>query len=194
MLITALLMTGVLAGAPQGEPGDEQDSVVATAPATSVALDATAGPVAPSVGDAQSAEPHNLNTDQQIAQWLAARAPAPPAPYGDSPVWRDDREPHGEVSVGFGTGGYRDYAVAMSLPIGESGRLDISVRQVENGYPYGYGYGDYGYGPDPYFSDGGSAFSGREAGAALEFGRRPAHPDGPPKRWPATRPLQAAED
>ena len=34
-----------------------------------------------------------------------------------------------------GAGGYRDYAAAVSLPIGESGRLDISVRQVENGYP-----------------------------------------------------------
>lgn len=192
MLITALLMTAALTGlqAPD-EPGGEPDSVVATAPATPVDLGATAGPVAPPVGEAgQSADPHGLSTDQQIAQWLAARAPAPEA-YSDAPVWRDDRERHGEFSVSFGTGGYRDYAAAVSLPLGESGRLDISVRQVENGYPYGYGYGrDYGY--DPYFSDGGYAFPGNASGAAIEYESRLARPGGAPRRWPATRPLQPA--
>lgn len=196
MLITALLMTAALTGvqAPDGPEG-EPDGVVATAPATPVALDATAAPVAPPVGGAgQITDPHGLSTDQQIAQWLAARASAPSS-GGDAPLWRDDRELHGEVSVGFGTGGYRDYGAAMSLPLGESGRLDISVRQVENGYPYGYGYGygrDYGY--DPYFSDGGYAFPGDASGAAMEYESRLARPAGPPRRWPATRPLQPAGD
>ena len=194
MMIPVLLMTGLLTGAaPVDEPGGDQDSVVATAPATSVALDATAGPVAPAVGAAQSTAPHGLSTDQQIAQWLAARAPAAASP-GDSPAWRDDREPHGEVSVGFGTGGYRDYAAAVSLPIGENGRLDLSVRQVENGYPYGYGYGR-GYGYDRYFDDSGYVFPGYEpAGAALDYERRLARPDGPPSRWPSTRPLLSSRE
>ena len=195
MLITALLMTAALTGvqAPDGPEG-EPDGVVTTAPATAVALDATVAPVAPPVGGAgQTADPHGLNTDQQIAQWLAARTPAS-APYGEGPVWRDDRERHGEVSVGFGTGGYRDYAAAVSLPLGESGRLDISVRQVENGYPYGYGYGrDYGY--DPYFSDSGYAFPGyTPAGAALDYERRLARPEGPPTGRLAVRPLQSADE
>ena len=198
MLITALLMTAALTGVQTAaDPGTGPDSVVATAPATSVDLGATAAPAAPPLdGAARSADPHGLSTDEQIAQWLAARAPAP-APYGDdSLAWRDDRKPHGEVSVGLGTGGYRDYAAAMSLPIGESGRLDISVRQVENGYPYGYGYG-YGYGPgrgygyDPYFNDSGYVFPGSEPGAAVEYENRLARPGGPPRRWPATRPLQS---
>lgn len=196
MLITALLMTAALTGvqAPDG-PGGEPDSVVATAPATPVDLGATAAPVAPSLdGAARPSDPHGLSTDEQIAQWLAARASAP-TPHDDAPVWRDDRKPHGEVSVGFGTGGYRDYAAAVSLPLGESGRLDISVRQVENGYPYGYGYGyGRGYGYDPRFNDGGYVFPGNEPGAAIEYESRVARPEGPPRRWPASRPLQTAEE
>ena len=198
MLIAALLMTGLLTGpAPATEPEGDQDSVVATAPATAVALDATAAPVAPSASAAsQDADPHGLNTDEQIARWLAARAPAE-TPSGDTEVWRDDRKPHGEVSVGFGTGGYRDYGAAVSLPLGENGRLDISVRQVENGfYPYGYGYGpgpDYGY--EPYFDDGGHVFPGADKpGAAAEYERRLARPDGPPWLRLAPRPQQAAAE
>lgn len=186
MLITAMLMTGLLtAGGPAGEPRDDQDGVVATAPATVVALDATAVPVAPAVGAAaQAVEPHGLDTDQQIARWLAARAPveagAVNAGSGEPTPWRDDRRPHGEVSVGIGTGGYRDYAAAVSLPLGESGRLDISVQQVENGYPYGYGHGR-GYGVNPYFDDMGYAFPGRRSpGAAARSEDWLARPEGTP--------------
>src|SRR5690606_30006232 len=109
------------------------------------------------------ARPHGLTTDEQIARWLAARS-ADSAPADESPAWRDDRKMHGEFNVGFGTGGYRDYGAAVSLPIGDSGRLDVSVRQVENGYPYGYGYGygrGHGYGYEPGFDDTGYAFPGR---------------------------------
>ena len=188
MLITALLTALALAATPSHP--SEPDGVVTTAPATTVILDGAVAPVAPPVGETpQSAAPHGLNTDQQIAQWLAARA-AEPADHDESPVWRDDRQPHGEVSVGFGTGGYRDYAAAVSLPIGESGRLDISVRQVENGYPY-----QYGYGYDPYFADGGYAFPGHASpGAALDYEHRLFRPDGPPNRRPGLRPQPAAEE
>ena len=196
MLITALLVTAALTGAPAPEPVGDPDSVVATAPATPVDLGATAAPEAPSLGGAgQSAgDPHGLSTDQQIAQWLAARAPSQTTPAEETRVWRDDRETHGEVSVGFGTGGYRDYAAAMSLPLGESARLDISVRQVKNGYPYGYGYGyDYGrgYGYDPYFDDRGVLFPG---GRAFDPARRPYRGDGPAERWSSVRPLQPAAE
>ncbi|NJC41753.1 hypothetical protein GGQ87_002011 [Brevundimonas alba] len=198
MLITALLMTGVLAGASATAPlGDDPDTVVSTAPATAVILDGATAPVAPEVGSAglaaQSADPHGLSTDDQIARWLAARTPGTAA--DESPVWRDDRKPHGEVSVGVGTGGYRDYAAAVSLPIGENGRLDLSVRQTENGYPYGYGspYGYEGYGRDPYFNDGGYAFPGApKAGQAAEYEARVRRPDGPPGAWREPRPEQPA--
>ena len=194
MLIPALLVTAALTGAPAAEPVGDPDSVVATAPATPVDLGATAAPEAPSLdGAGQSAgDPHGLSTDQQIAQWLAARTPSRTTPGDDSGVWRDDRETHGEVSVGFGTGGYRDYGVAMSLPLGESSRLDISVRQVKNGYPYGYGY-DYGrgYGHDPYFDDRGALFPG---GAAFDPERRPYRGEGSADRWPSVRPLQPAAE
>lgn len=194
MLITALLMSAALTALQPGDPGDGQDGVVATAPATAVALDATAEPLAPAVGGATQSAAHALTTDEQIAQWLTARAPDP-TPFDGEPVWRDDRKPHGEVSVGVGTGGYRDYAVAMSLPIGESGRLDLSIRQTENGYPYGYGYGDYGYGfGERYFDDGRSVFPRHRRGVALEYEGRLDGTDGAGRRWPATRPLQTDQE
>lgn len=174
MLITAMLMAAALGAS-------EPDGVVATAPATSVDLNASVQPVAPSVeGAVQNAVPHGLSTDQQIEQWLASRAPADTSWHetADEPLL-DDRKMHGEVSFGIGTGGYRDYGAAVSLPLGENGRLNLEYRQVENGYPYG-GYG-YGYGPGGYFNDGGYAFPGYRPGAAAEFEARVMRPKGPPR-------------
>lgn len=179
MTVSVLLMIAALG---MGEP----DGVVATAPATSVDLDATIQPLAPSTdGATQSAVPHGLSTDEQIDRWIAGRS-ADDKPYAETSggaldAFEDDRKPHGEVSVSIGTGGYRDYAAAVSLPVGENGRLDISYRHVENGYGYrGYGYG-HGYG-GPYFDDSGYAFPGYRPGAAAEFEWRAQRPGGPPQR------------
>ena len=188
MLITAMLMAGAVAS---GDP----DGVVTTAPATSVDLAATIQPSVPSVvGAAQAGVPHNLSTDEQIDRWIATRS-ANDRPYDrESRPALDDRKPHGEVSVSIGTGGYRDYGVAVSGPIGENGRFSLSYRQVENGYPYGgYGYG-YGYGgagfgapgvdgyPDAgmAFDDSGYVFPGNRPGAAARFEARVMRPEGPP--------------
>ena len=184
MLIAALLMTAALGAAPS--PGDDPDTVVTTAPATPVDLSATTAPVAPPVSaQAQTADPHGLSTDQQIAQWLAARSPTDTT-SGAPDVWRDDRKLHGAVSVGVGTGGYRDYAATMSLPIGESGRLDISVRETANGYPYDYGYAyDQGYdlyGGDRLFISNRYAFpSAHRPGA--EFESRSRRSGSSPSAW-----------
>ncbi len=189
-MLTALMLSAIVAGSPLHGEDPAQDGVVATAPATSPMLDATS-PTVDAVPSAQSVQPHGLTTDEQIARWLAARS-AEPAPAAESPIWRDDRKPHGEISVGYGTGGYRDYGAAVSLPLGESGRLDLSVRQVENGYPYGYGYGA-GY--DPWLSDSGYVFPGRsEPGAAWDYERHLARPEGPPNRWPRTQSQQPARE
>lgn len=170
MVISALIMTAALAG---GDP----DGVVATAPATpDLVVVAQAAPVAPSVeGAAQQAAPHGLTTDEQIDRWIASRTPAA-TPYADEPA--DDRKLHGEFSATVGTGGYRDYAVALSAPIGETGRIDLRYRQTENGYRhYGYGY------DNPYFDDSGYAFPGPpRADAAYEFESRAMRPFGPPRR------------
>ncbi|MBW8305063.1 MAG: hypothetical protein K0M78_14300, partial [Brevundimonas sp.] len=177
-MLMPLLLTALAAASAPSPDGPDQHSAMATAPATRVGLDGGDAPVAPPVGaEAQSTGPHGLSTDQQIAQWLAARS-SDPATLNDSPVWRDDRKPHGEVSVGVGTGGYRHYAAAVSLPIGENSRLDISIRQTKND-PYGYGYG-YGAGYDSYFADSGYAFPGYAApGAAVDHERHLSRPDGP---------------
>lgn len=167
MLTVSLLATVALFA------GGDPDGVVATAPATPVQLDATDMPEAASPAAAvQAAAPHGLTTDQQVARWIDDRSPET-LPFSDQaragPV--DDRQMHSQFSVGVGTGGYRDYGVAVSLPLGETGRLNLSYRQVKNGYPVpGYGYGrasSYGYAPgygygDPYSSGMGSALSGAE--------------------------------
>ncbi len=192
MAVFALMMAAALAASPQ-------DGVVATAPATTVDLSANARPVAPSTaGAAQAAVPHGLSTDEQIDRWLAARSTAD-KPWGEAASEpADDREMHGAVSFGIGTGGYRDYGVAVSLPLGESGRLDISYRRVENGYGgygYGYGYGGYGHGYEPlYFDDGGHAFPGQHPEAAVEFESRLMRPGGPPRRYPLIEPNRAGDD
>jgi hypothetical protein len=179
MLVSALLVAAALSASGP----DDQDGVVATAPATPVVLDATQAPVAPTVeGAAQQAAPHGLTTDQQIDRWLEARDPGA-TPYADGQLEpRDDRKMHGEFTAGIGTGGYRHYGAAVSMPLGENGRLNLSFTQVENGF-YGYGYG-YGRGYDPirpYFDDSGYVFPGRsEPGRAWEYERRVSRPGGAP--------------
>lgn len=173
MVISALLMAAALGAS-------DPDTVVATAPATSVDLNVSAQPLAPSVtGAVQNAVPHGLSTDQQIDRWIESRAAGETAPWPEAgPEPLDDRKMHGEVSVGVGTGGYRDYGAAVSIPLGETGRLDLQYRQTENGYPYGgYGYG-YGYG-EPYFGDRRHAAPGIRRGGAAEFEARSSRPKGP---------------
>ena len=192
MLITAMLMAGALTS---GDP----DGVVSTAPATTVDLAATTPPAAPSTaGAAQAGVPHNLTTDQQIDRWIAARSVSD-TPYGrESRDAFDDGKAHGEVSVSVGTGGYRDYGVAVSGPLGENGRFSLSYRQVENGYPYGgYGYGGNrdGYGGvygqtirGAAFDDRGHVFPGNRPGAAAQFEARVMRPEGPPNGQPLAQP------
>lgn len=185
MAVFALILaTALLATDPEG--------VVVTAPATTVDLNAVAQPIAPSTeGAAQDAVPHGLTTDEQIDRWIAGRTTAdkPWAEAAHAPA--DDRKPHGEVSVSIGTGGYRDYGVAVSLPVGEHGRLDLRYRQVENGYPYAY----YGSGLDhPYYDDSGYAFPGYQPeGAAAEYESRLMRPGGPPRRFPLIQPNRAGD-
>jgi len=57
---------------------------------------------------------------------------------------------HGVVSAGLGTGGYRSFGAAVTMPIGEQADLTVAYSEGRN-LPYGYGYGPgaldgYGYG------------------------------------------------
>ncbi len=149
MLTAALILaaTVMIAGS------DEPEGVVSTAPrgVQSVAADAVAptAAAAPSVSlGGQS--PHGMTTAQQIERWVGA-ADVVRRPAGQDPFAFDDRKTHGEVFGAAGTGDYSAFGARVSLPIGESGRLDISYSQSKNS-PFGYGYG-YGYpgGYDPRF-------------------------------------------
>lgn len=185
MAVTGLILaTALLATDPDG--------VVVTAPATTVDLEATAQPVTASTeGATQTAVPHGLSTDQQIDRWIAARSTADQSWVEAANERTDDRKMHGEISVGVGTDGWRDYGVAVSLPIGEHTRLDLQYRHVENGPPYAY----YGSGLDnPYFDDSGYAFPGYQPGAAVEYESRLMRPGGPPRRFPLIQPNRAGDD
>lgn len=126
---------------------DDPDAVVTTAPTgvQSVAVGAVApsAEASPSVSlDAQT--PHGLTTAQQIERWVAAgEAVRRPADAARDPFAFDDRKMHGEVFAGIGTGDYTAFGARVSLPIGETGRLDLSYSESKNS-PYGYGYG-YGF-------------------------------------------------
>lgn len=162
---------------------DGPDGVIATAPATPAPpLAAAADPAGPTEAPAttvQSATPHNLTTDEQIARWIDRRDPAQPT-FAEDRGPADDRKMHGEVTAGIGTGGYRDVGVWMSIPIGEKGRLDLSFSQTENGlYPY---YRD-PRGLDRFYRDPDAPFSVRPADTReaawderIRRHRAPAHP------------------
>lgn len=179
MAVFALMMAVALLA---GEP----DEVVATAPATLVDLNATRLPSAPStVGAAQSAVPHGLSTDQQIDRWVASRSTADKSWSDRASEAPDDRKMHGQVSVGVGTGGYRDYGAAVSLPLGENGRMDIRFRQVENGYgyvPLDFDDNDYGY------------LGHWPAAAAAEFGSRLSRSGGSLNHFPPIDPNRNRSD
>jgi hypothetical protein len=148
-----MLIAGFLAGMALMASDGDPDGVVTTAPANAptLAQALTAAPeAAVTPPTAQDAQPHGLTTEQQIQRWIDQRTPgasfqetAQPAP---GPT--DDRQMHGMVEAGIGTGGYRSYGAAVSLPVGENGRLDLAYREGRN-EPWGYGYGygaPYGYG------------------------------------------------
>ena len=140
MLLANMDPEGVVATAPRG------DQAVPTATAAMLAASTTDASPSTTV---QSAAPHGLSTDEQIARWIGERTAetssrAPADPWAES----EPRKMHGEFSVGMGTGGYQDYSAAVSLPLGETGTLNLMVSQTKNS-PWGYGYGsswDYPYG------------------------------------------------
>ena len=120
---------------------DGPDGVIATAPATpapplAAAAAAPANPEDAPATTIQSATPHNLTTDEQIARWIDRRDPSQPA-FAEDQAPADDRKMHGEVTAGVGTGGYRDVGVWVSIPVGENGRVDLSFSETKNGlFPY----------------------------------------------------------
>ncbi|MDO9607548.1 MAG: hypothetical protein Q7J26_03410 [Brevundimonas sp.] len=156
----ALTMSGAMSG---GDP----DGVVTTAPSNAPTLAqamAAAPEAAVAAPTAQDATPHGLTTEQQIQHWIDSRTPGASFDEASAPGPQDDRQMHGMVEAGIGTGGYRSYGAAVSLPVGENGRLDLAYREGRN-QPWGYGYGG-GYGlrgPGYYAPHGG--WSGRGYGA-----------------------------
>ncbi len=138
----------------------DPDGVVTTAPAGAagavlVGAEAPVAPEVPSVS-AQEITAHGLSTDEQIDRWISRRGEAGAAyDDDDAGLWleRDDRKIHGEVSAAIGTRDFSAYSASVSLPIGETGRLNLSYSQSKNGYGYGYGgpdgyhYGRGGFGP-----------------------------------------------
>lgn len=154
MMLANMDPEGVVATAPRG------DQAVPTA--TAAMLAETTTDASPST-TVQSAAPHGLTTDEQIARWIGERtagsASAPADPWAEADA--GPRKMHGQVSVGVGTGGYRDYAAAVSMPLGENGTLNLSVSQTKNS-PWGYGYG--------YGSPWAYPYAGRPFGMVEPFG------------------------
>lgn len=138
-----MLIAGLLAGMVLATSGTDPDGVVATAPtnAPTLAQAMNAAPqAAVAAPTAQDAQPHGMTTEQQIQSWIADRTPGASFDEAPAPGPQDDRQMHGMVEAGIGTGGYRSYGAAVSMPVGENGRLDLAYREARN-QPWGYGYG-----------------------------------------------------
>ena len=146
-MILVLAALASLAGDPDG--------VVTTAPNDTAALAralTAPEPVVAATPTSQDAAPHDLTTDEQIERWLAARTRSDAAPYAEDDLVGspEERKMHGVVSAGIGTGGYRSFGAAVTMPIGEQADLTVAYSEGRN-LPYGYGYepggfGGYGYG------------------------------------------------
>lgn len=122
-LLAALIATPVIAA----EPTAASEAPVATA----------------------SADAPALSTAEQIDAFLKS-SPVRDLPRDDAPdgvVPREDRKPHGEISVGVGTGGYRSIYGRTEIPVGENGRVSLAFENTRNGYGRGYYGGPYGAGP-----------------------------------------------
>lgn len=115
------------------------------------------------VSTANSTSSAPMTTGQQIDRYLATSpALAPPA---DGTGEGGPRRIHGEVGLSVGAGDYRSGYAVVSIPLGETGNLDLAYSQTHNGdaryvYDPAYGYG-YGAAPLPLASpmDGRGAFS-----------------------------------
>jgi hypothetical protein len=142
-----MLIASLLAGVTLVAPGGDPDGVVTTAPSNAPTL-AQAMAAAPEASltapTAQDAAPHGMTTEQQIQHWISSRTPGASFDEGAESGPPAERKMHGMVEAGIGTGGYRSYAAAVSMPVGENGRLDLAYREGRN-EPWGYGYGG-GYG------------------------------------------------
>ena len=143
-----MLIAGFLASAVIVAAGGDPDGVVTTAPSNAPTL-AQAMAAAPqesvTAPTAQDAAPHGLTTEQQIQNWISSRTPGASFEEAAETGPPAERKMHGMVEAGIGTGGYRSYGAAVSLPVGENGRLDLAYREGRN-EPWGYGYEAYGYG------------------------------------------------
>ena len=144
----------------------EPDGIVTTAPSGARAL--PFGAEAPSPTDIQAPGPtqvlnaHGLTTDEQIDAWIAGRdAEGRPFAEAVEPWLEDDRQVHGEVSAAIGTGDFSAYSASVSLPVGDTARVNLSYSQSKNGYGYGYPYGGPSFGHGSRFGNG------------ADFGRAP---------------------
>ncbi|QYF87754.1 hypothetical protein [Brevundimonas sp. PAMC22021] len=144
-MILVLAALASLAGDPEGVVTTARDDTAALARAMSAPE-----PVVTATPTSQDAAPHDLTTDEQINRWLASRASSDAAPYAEDDLVGapEERKMHGVVSAGIGTGGYRSFGAAVTMPIGDQADLTVAYSEGRN-LPYGYGYGGfdgYGYG------------------------------------------------
>ena len=105
-----MLIAGLLAGMVLATSGTDPDGVVATAPtnAPTLAQAMNAAPqAAVAAPTAQDAQPHGMTTEQQIQNWIADRTPGASFDEAPAPGPQDDRQMHGMVEAGIGSGGYR---------------------------------------------------------------------------------------
>jgi len=152
--LAAIAFMAGIAGAAQAAPPSAGDEVIATAHARTPAKALTAAaPEAETTASTAPARP--LTTQEQIAAFVAANAPAEDGRRGVLPAERDEDGPrkiHGSMGVSVGTGGYRSAYASALIPVGENTTVGVAVSKTDFGrnggwYGYGPGYG-YGYGHD----------------------------------------------
>lgn len=123
------------------------------APALAAEPDAPVA-TAPAQGETPAAA---VSTAQQIDDFIRT-SPMPDARRDealDGVIARDDGNPHGEIAVAVGTGGYRSVYGRTTIPVGKTGQVSLAFEDTRGGYGYGrrgyggpYAGGPLGVGPD----------------------------------------------
>ncbi len=126
MRVSAFALAVCLAAPPT--LGWADPSTSAAAPAPEVVATAAGVPASPTQSNASS-----------LTRWLNDAPPVASLGQDDGNgaiLLGPDRGVHGEAGFGVGTGGYRDAFAAVSLPVGQTGRLGVGVEDTQYGKPW----------------------------------------------------------
>ena len=137
-LTIAALIVSLAASATAGAQEVIRNDSARADPAPAAAVDAQAGQTDAEANGAWAQAILDKAAESRAGvKSAAAQASADGTAKPAACVRNPDRAPHGEASVSAGTGGYRDYSVVVTQPVGDCGQVTVGFEQGQAGYGRG---------------------------------------------------------